>query len=274
MQSLVGGRRIVAVDQIRRARPANFDPAEQIRLRPRQLVEPRRLEMRIGPENLHVGLEAHLRAAPVVHRAQVFQLRDRRAALVALHPKIAIARDLNLEPFRQRIHHRGTHAVQSAAGLVRARLELSARMQRRHDDLKRRLRLKLGMRIDRNAAPVVAHGQNIAFGQFDLDAAGMPRNRLVHRIVDYLGRQMMQRALVGAADIHARSPPDRLKPFKDLDVFGGIAAGTGVVFLHVEKIRFGGGTGHRHTRTGSRDSGRDYNELAVSGTPYSNQFEQ
>jgi hypothetical protein len=35
---------------------------------------------------------------------------------------------------------------------------------------------------------------------------------------------MVQRAFVGAADIHARALAHRLQAFKDLDVLGGIAA--------------------------------------------------
>ena len=37
----------------------------------------------------------------------------------------------------------------------------------------------------------------------DLDAAGMARHRLVHRVVQNLGRQVMIGALINPADIHA-----------------------------------------------------------------------
>ena len=51
----------------------------------------------------------------------------------------------------------------------------------------------------------------------------MAGERLVHGIVDHLGEEMVQRLLVGSADIHARPPPHRLKPFQDLDVLGGVS---------------------------------------------------
>ncbi len=50
-----------------------------------------------------------------------------------------------------------------------------------------------------------------------------PGDRLVHGVVEHFGGEMVQRALVGAADIHAGPAPHRLEPFQDLDVLGGIA---------------------------------------------------
>ena len=65
-------------------------------------------------------------------------------------------------------------------------------------------------------------------------------NRLVHRIVERLGGEMMQRALVGAADIHAGAAAHRLQTFEDLDILGGIAVGCLVrLRAAVEKICHG-----------------------------------
>ncbi len=52
----------------------------------------------------------------------------------------------------------------------------------------------------------------------------MAGDRLVHRVVEDLGRQVVQRMLVGAADIHAGAAPDRFQPLQDLDVLGGVFA--------------------------------------------------
>jgi hypothetical protein len=52
---------------------------------------------------------------------------------------------------------------------------------------------------------------------------GVAVERLVHGVVDHLGEQVMQRLLVGAADIHARPPAHRLEPFEHLDVARAIA---------------------------------------------------
>ena len=59
--------------------------------------------------------------------------------------------------------------------------------------------------------------------ELHLDPAGMAGDRLVHRVVERLGGEVMQRALVGAADIHAGPAAHRLQPFEDLDVLGRIA---------------------------------------------------
>ena len=40
---------------------------------------------------------------------------------------------------------------------------------------------------------------------------------LVHAIVDHLGGEMVERPLVGAADIHARAAADGLQPLEHLD---------------------------------------------------------
>ncbi len=81
------------------------------------------------------------------------------------------------------------------------------------------------MRIDRNAAAIVAHRDAVVGGELELDAARMAGHRLVHRIVHDLGDEVMEGALVGAADIHARPAAHRLQPLEDLDVLGGVAGG-------------------------------------------------
>ena len=60
-------------------------------------------------------------------------------------------------------------------------------------------------------------------GKLDLDPVGVAGERLVHGVVDHLGEQVVQRLLVGAADIHARPPPHRLEPFQHFDMLGGVA---------------------------------------------------
>ncbi len=78
------------------------------------------------------------------------------------------------------------------------------------------------MRVDGNAAAIVAHDQDIAGLQLQLDARGMAGHGLVHGIVDDLGGQVMQGIGVGAADIHAGPPADRLQPLQHLDILGGV----------------------------------------------------
>ena len=84
--------------------------------------------------------------------------------------------------------------------------------------------LELGMRIDGDAPAVVAHGDEAVLVQFDLDPVGLARHRLVHGVVQKLGHQVMHGPLVGAADVHAGAPADRLQPLQDLDVLGRVVA--------------------------------------------------
>ena len=81
------------------------------------------------------------------------------------------------------------------------------------------------MRVDRDAATVVAHGERAVGLQTDLDPAGVAGDRLVHGVVEQLRGQMVQRALVGAADEHAGAAADRLQALEDLDVGGGVILG-------------------------------------------------
>ncbi len=72
----------------------------------------------------------------------------------------------------------------------------------------------------------------------------MSRQRLVHGVVDDFGKQMMQRLLVGAADIHAGPAAHRLEAFEHLDIPGGIAGfGAGTARCDLEggaALRLGG----------------------------------
>lgn len=73
------------------------------------------------------------------------------------------------------------------------------------------------MRIDGDAAAIVTDRQAITRAQRYLDPGGMAGDRLVHRIVQHFGGEMMQRALVRAADIHSGTAADGLEPLQHLD---------------------------------------------------------
>ena len=205
------------------AGPADFDAAEQIGLRARHLEHALRLEMRLGAENFRVGPEAHFGAAAVRRLAGVQQFGLRLAALERHPIKLLAARDLDLHALGQRIGDRNADAVQAARGLIDLGVEFAAGMQRAHDHFERGLVLEFRMRIDRNAAAVVGDGDEAVRLHLDFDPVGVAGQRLVHGIVDHFGEQMMQRLLVGAADIHAGAAAHRLEPFQNLDVLGGVA---------------------------------------------------
>ena len=218
------------------APPADLDAAEEIGLGARHAVEGRRLELGLVAEDLRIGMEADRGAATIGDGAGILQFRLGLAARILLRPELLVARDLDPEPVGQRVDHRDADAVQPARGLVGVARELAAGMQRRQDDLERRGLGEFGMGVDRYAAAIVAYDDGAILVQLDLDAAGMAGHRLVHGIVEHFGGQMMQRPLVGAADIHAGPAAHRLEPFQHLDILGGIAR-TRLAGEIVEEVR-------------------------------------
>jgi hypothetical protein len=73
------------------------------------------------------------------------------------------------------------------------------------------------MRVDRNAAPVVVDREITLGVILHLDPAGVALDRLVHGVVHHLGEEVVQRLLVGPADIHAGPAAHRLEPLEHLD---------------------------------------------------------
>ena len=207
------------------------------------------------------GQEAHLGAPPVVDFAEFLQRAHGMAALVDLAIELAVARHLDFEPRRQRIDDRYADAMQAARGLVDLGVELSAGMQRGHDDLERRAVGVFRMRVDRNAAAIVGDGEIAAGFQRDLDEIRVAGDGLVHGVVDHLGEEVVHRLLVGAADIHARTPAHRLQPLQNLDVGCGIAClrrPWGRRFRRRQRIgNFRSGRGPDGANLGGRASGEE-----------------
>ncbi len=211
--------------------PADLDPREEVGLRARHAVEARGTQAQVA-EDLGVGVKGDSGAAAVRRRALVAERSGRQAAGEVLHVESAVARHLDAEPVGEGIDHADADAVEAARRLVGLASELAARVERAEDDLERRLGRKLRVRVDRDAAAVVANGDRIVVVELHLDAGGVARHRLVHGVVEHLGHEVVQRPLVGAADIHARALADGLQPFQHLDgrcVVGGLGSGEEVV---------------------------------------------
>jgi hypothetical protein len=112
------------------------------------------------------------------------------------------------------------------------------------DDLQRRLVRELRVRVDRDAAAVVAHCHGVVGRQLDLDAAGVAGDGLVHRVVEHLGDEVVQGALVDPADVHAGAAAHRLEALQDLDVLGGVVVGArGGACEEVGHVRSSAGLG-------------------------------
>ena len=96
-------------------------------------------------------------------------------------------------------------------------------MQRGQDHFQRAELREFRVRVHWNATPIIAHHQPIIGLKRYFDAVGMAGHRLIHRVVDDFGRQMMQRVFIRAANIHAGATPDGFQPLQHFNILGGIA---------------------------------------------------
>ncbi len=215
-----GGERRVAA-------PADLDAGEEVGLGADEAEEAGGVEVGLGAEDLRVGGEGDGGAALVGGRADFFELGGGEAFREGLAVELLVAGDLDDGLGRERVDDADADAVEAAGGAVRLALELTARVEGGHDDFERGLARVFGVRVDGDAAAVVEDGQAIARLQRDLDAAGVAGDRFVHRIVDDLGGEVVERAGVGAADVHARAAADGLQALKDLDRGSVVAFGCG-----------------------------------------------
>src|SRR5690606_21419943 len=121
-------------------------------------IEACRLEGGALAENLGIGVETYSGAAPVVDFAQLLETADGDTARELLAIKLAAARDLDFETVGQRVDYGDADAVQAAGSLVDFRIELAARMQRRHDHFERRLVI-FGVDVDGDTPAIVGDRQ-------------------------------------------------------------------------------------------------------------------
>ena len=170
-------------------------------------------------EDVRVGQEGDRRAG-LVGRLALLQRAERRAARVVLAPHVTFAADLDVQLLAQRVDDRHADAVQAAGHLVAAAVaELAAGVQDRQHDLDGGLLLLLH-HLDGDAAALVAHRDRVVGVDRHLDGVVVARQRLVDRVVDHLVDEVVQAALAGRADVHARSLANSLQAFEDGDVLG------------------------------------------------------
>ena len=209
-------------DERGRAAPPDLDASEQIGLRARHLEHPGGVEPRLRPKDLRVGQEAHLRAATIERLTDDGEPARRLSARESLAIKRLAPSDLDFELLGQRVHDRDANAVKPARGLVGAAVELSARVQHRHDHFEGRFLWKFGVWVDRHAAAVVDHAQVSALLERDLDESRVAGDGFVHRIVDHFCEEVMERVGIGAPHVHPRAPAHRLQPLEHFDRGGGV----------------------------------------------------
>ncbi len=177
------------------------------------------------------GKERHLGAALALGLAGDRE-RGHRVAVAELHGVLfAVAPDRQLEPGRERVHHRDADAVQAAGDLVGVLVEFSAGVELGHDDLGRRDAFAL-VDVDGDAAAVVAHRAGAVRIERHQHLGGVAGQRLVDGVVDDLVDHVVQTGtVVGVADVHARPFAHRVEALQDLDrlgvIIGDVAGGFG-----------------------------------------------
>ena len=177
-----------------------------------QFAQPLRQDVEAEVELLEderVRLEGHLRAA-LPRGADLFQRALRLAAVIALHVDLAVALDLDLERFGQRVHDRHADTMQTAGDLVRMAVEFPASVEFRHDDFRGRYTFG-GVNLDGNAATVVFNCDRAIDVDGDVDLVAAADQRLVDRIVDHLEDEVVQAALGGVADVHTGTLSNRIQ---------------------------------------------------------------
>ncbi len=108
--------------------------------------------------------------------------------------------------------------MQTTRCFVNFRVEFAASVEHAHDHFQRWLILEFRVRIDGNAAAIVGDGHKTAGLHLDFNPVGMAGQRLIHRVVNDLGKQVVQRFFIGAADVHPGTSAYRLQALKHLDV--------------------------------------------------------
>ncbi len=79
-----------------------------------------------------------------------------------------------------------------------------------------------GVHGDRDAAAVVGDLDAAVAEDLHVHPGGVTGHRFVDRVVDDLPHQVVQTALTGGADVHARSFADGLEPLQNRDGLGAV----------------------------------------------------
>ena len=139
----------------------------------------------------------------------------------------AAAPDLQVQMFGQGVDHAHAHAVQAAGDLVGVLVEFSAGVQLGHDDLGGGDAFVV--HVGGDTAAVVGDGDRAVGVQRHLDQRRPSGQGLVHGVVDHLIDHVVQaRAVVGVADVHARTLAHRVQALQHLDRVCAVVLGAGV----------------------------------------------
>src|SRR5256885_15631019 len=95
--------------------------------------------------------------------------------------------------------------METATDLVATAAKLSARVQNGHHDFEGGKPRALMMLFYRNAAPVILDSHRAVGMDDDGDGVSIARHDFVNTVIDDFINEVVQAALVGCANIHART---------------------------------------------------------------------
>ena len=162
-----------------------------------------------------VRLEGNL-GARFFRPADFPQRSQGNSAFVILFPGGLVAPNFQVQGLGQRIHATYSDAVQTAGHFVTVAIELTTGMELGEHHLRRGDALFF-MDVHRNATSVIRHGDRVVHMNDAFDRRGVPREGLVHGVVDHLIHQVMQPGFARGADVHRRPQPHSFQAFQDLD---------------------------------------------------------
>ena len=137
----------------------------------------------------------------------------RLAALEFHRINFFVARDLDAEPFGERVDAFRADTVQTAGIFVSALAEFSARMEIREHEFDSG-HFPFGMHVHRDATSVVADGHRTVHMNRYFNLVAMSRKVFVNRVVEHFKYAVMQSPLIRVADIHAGPLANGFQTFK------------------------------------------------------------
>ena len=174
-----------------------------------------------------INLRSGLAGAAKLRKQAFLQFNGGDTPLVMIVMYAAVPADFDIQVCRKGIDNRGTHTVETAAGLVYRIVEFASCVQSREYQTLRGY--ALGVHVHGNTTAIVRHSTGSVLLQIYTDFRTEARQMFVHGIVHNLIDQMVQALAGHAANIHAGPFTYRLQSFQN----GNAACVVGCLICHV-----------------------------------------
>ena len=130
--------------------------------------------------------------------------------------------------------------MQSAGNFVGVAVELAARVQRGHHDLRGGNLFAVDVHIvDGNTAPVVDYGDGVVEVDGDFNLIGVAGQRFIDRVIYDFIDEVVQAEFAGRTDVHGGTFAHRFHAAEDFDGVGSVVSvgGFAVLVFSVDALR-------------------------------------